>query len=459
MTELKTKTLWQNTENQIKDPKGILRDNSGRLWEITDSQAKSLLKDTKPVEYVDHGGENTPVWDIDKNGERYIQQAKHVNACVFNAIKEYLNSMGMGTLTEGDKDFFVSHPDVNSDGVGRAKVLGVAQGLLVPWGLGIERVWMPSGTNLGGQHREFMVALGANPVALTDWKTSNSELAETLELNKEQARELAESYRFEFVDTPGRPCVVMLENYKAKTTKGGVTTKTYANVGGQWSNTMYGMGHADFVGPRDKMYGDWVLAFSISRNPKYNNESMDSYADVEGSSTSSLSLSTWQSLIDGRSINSRTTTTTKTYGPFHSRANQRYLPASTQTQKEDISQKCPQCESDAIESLNGLVYCLDCGWWEDSTGKYTYDVPCPFCGENLIFNEFCDCGYSEGDWVISALRKCKNHECEVYYTQDEITHELHYICPSCLKQDDKTVADMIASESNHNSRTYTIESE
>jgi hypothetical protein len=469
--------------NNLANPSGFLRDNSGDLWGIT-GRAVDILKndDVKPTEEVPHDGKPLPVWAIDSGGERYYKTSTWsskgtVNKCVFNAIKQYINALSLGTLTSGDDDFFVGHPRVESEGVSRANVLMVSQGLIWPWGLGIDRVWVPKLSSIGEQHEEFMKALGVNPVALTDYETSNKDLINMLGLDpkSDSAKQIVDSYKFEFADEPERPCVVMVNGYSKKS----------SNVKGKWSNTVVGMGHADFIGPRDQISGSWEIAFSISRNPKYaEGVDMSGYSDLSyfdeeikakeeaNKKAQHKDISTWSSLVGGESISNRDKKQNPPAVHVHKPGHTYQQSFNWQdTGKDDKNgkgkkdgakkyDKCPECGSKSIRTYNDdYVFCYVCNWWEDLADPDDLYL-CPFCDTEMLANGLCpNCMFDDEIWRRSQIYRCKEHDtADVYFCMVDDNNEkldskdFVYVCPRCLEDEGKTLDQFYKAGENHRSK-------
>lgn len=458
---------------------GYLRDSEGTLYEISEMQAEALTHGkVQSVGESFKGEKGYPIWQIDKYGERYTSTTYHtptVNSCVYDAIKKYVEAMGLGTLTYGDKKFFTSHPRVNTDGVNKANVLAVAQGLIVPWGLGITRVFVPKLSSLGDQHLEFANALGVNPMGLSNYSTSNEEFLAYFDIDRhsEEGRSMIDSYRFEFVDEPNGPCVVMVSSSSVVKTKSN-TKNGKTNVGGNWSSTVHGLGHADFVGPRDGLAAKWQIAFQIGRLPNYNDNGINRYEDVsvafgdeikdQQKPVASKKISTWNSIVGGKTINAwdnekrgigwqkgkytKGTGASKKNGGGHTSV----TPAK---QLELIRGRtggtsigpCPKCNGRTHE-VESMYYCLECDWYKDALTEHSNDASssdiddsggvCPFCYRGLTSDGICtdkDCGYDPADWTESNFFICKEHGQPLHFQlvppaggEDPYI----YVCTECL---------------------------
>jgi len=299
-----TKGGWYETVNQVSESAlgGLYHLANGELWEVREHIVKTLLENgIEPYKMVKHGGLETPLWRVDKGGEDYYttvssgttwtSAATHVNDCVLKAVDKYLEGMGLGALSKGDARWFKYHPNTTTDGVSRTHILGVVQGLVAPYGLGIDRVFFPKLSGLGEEHKDFAKALGINPGGLASNAISNAEFLESIgQPEGDIADTIYNDYRMEFVDEPPKPCVAMVNSAVMKYQSGtkvangakkvNVPKKGGTNVGGQWSQTSVGQGHADYLGPRDNVSGTWVLAFTIARGVRYK-APLAAYEEVE----------------------------------------------------------------------------------------------------------------------------------------------------------------------------------
>jgi len=464
---------------------GYVMDNEGTLYEISEMQGDALTHGkVQPVGESYKGDKGYPIWQIDENGERYTTSTTYysntVNSCVYDAVKKYVEAMGLGTLTHGDKKFFTSHPRVNTDGVNKANVLAVSQGLIVPWGLGITRVFVPKLSSLGDQHLEFANALGVNPMGLSNYSTSNQEFLEFFDIDRysEEGRSMLERYRFEFVDKPNGPCVVMVSSSAVVNTSKS-HKKGQTNVGGNWSSTVHGLGHADFVGPRDGLAAKWQIAFQIGRLPEYNDNNINRYEDVtiafagelkdKPEPKASKKLSTWNSIVGGKTINTwdnekrgvvwRGSSDSGGWSASQSKKNggSGHTDISPAKQLELIRGAgrtsigpCPKCNG-RTHTVEGMNYCLQCDWYKDTLTEHTNDVKgsdkedssgvCPFCYGSLASDGICtndDCGYDPADWTESNFFVCKEHAQPLYFrlVQPKDSKSIYvYACTECLFKD------------------------
>lgn len=436
---------------------GYLVDENDRYWPISRYLEETLSAHFDPDGFKERGDEKLPFWKIDNGGAVYTKASKNPNACVYNATKKYIEAMSLGTFTLGDKDFFVDHPGVTGDGVDRANVLGVAHGLLIPWGLGISRVWVPKMSAVGDQEREFMTALGCNPMAILDAETSNEEFILQMELDpgSEVADFIRKSNRFEFSNYPRGPAVIMLSY------SGTVAPKT--NVVGQWANAGYGgIGHAEFIGPRDRINTTWHIAFSVDRleNIAYHNGSdLDRYATLDSFKEQIAAqdriyrdLSPWACTVHGEKVSTLKKPVEKpvvvTYPSTGAgTAIVKHVAPATPTAREKELGKCPDC-GQYVNEISGIVYCLTCNWYDDIE-ESDKSHECPFCTGSLLWGKCDTCEYDELEWIESSMFKCKIHGNNMlYFSPRGATSEV-WVCPSCTEENPAYAEDFIAGRLSH----------
>jgi len=197
------------------------------------------------------------VFYVDETALRYRQVTRsYCQSCVYDATDTLVQSkLGM-KLSFADKEWFRSHPQVTQNGACSGDVPGIVQGLLAPYGIGIDRIWMPKGVALAEPMYIWQGALGVNPASLVHRDVSNSEYAAML---PEDLQQEVSQYRFEFVASP--PATQMLICRASL----GVTAAT------QHSSTT-AFGHAEYRSPRDNGSTGWEIALSVDRleNIRYN---------------------------------------------------------------------------------------------------------------------------------------------------------------------------------------------
>jgi len=444
---------------------GIVQVADGRMWEIKDTSAKALL-DAKiePKARVNHGPiEDLPIWRVDEGGEKFLGGTTHstyaaytVNDCVYRAVEKYIEKLGLGGFTSGDIDWFKYHPNVTSDGASRGTVLGVVQGLLYPYGIGISRVYMPVASALGEEHKVFAAALGMNPAATVTHAVSNAGFLESLGDNIDPliAENINRTCRFEFVEEPPTPCVALVNASSTTFTKESKVNGG-TNVVSQWSSTTVGFGHADYLGARDGTYGSWLIAFKLDRlqdipyqkpelvsgfNIDISESKKKKSSSVKKTIGSGEVISVYQSKFDGRSINDINASkynkgTKPTQGKNE---NVHYLPVVEDVPpivSAKIDGKCPHCGKEDLEVLGEYMFCVSCGAWTDDDGESWETVDnfsvdknlCPLCGSSLYDGWCVFCMYSTEHWYESKYTICPIHGTPPYVSDDSI-----FLCPGCL---------------------------
>jgi len=459
------KQFFKATAGTVKkEPGGYLIDNNGTMHEISEFAAESLLGNVEPE--MTTGDKKLPVWKVDPGGDGFTSTTYHyhVNSCVYDATKKYLEALGLGTLTPGDKYWFEQHPRVNSDGVNKANVLAVAHGLAVPWGKGITKVYVPKMSTLGDQLKEFAQALGINPLALQTYGASNDDFIDAMgfDPNGPEAKMIRDTLRFEFVDEPPMvPCVVMMSSSAQVKKSGGTTVK------GQWSSTTSGVGHADFIGPRDSVPKNWKIAFQLGPLAEYNEVngvSINRYSNAkvafpgESKETSSVQrkFSIWSSRVGGKTLNAwdnaRRTAKNAATSAVH---RQEVTPATTVQSSKSTSTAvrrstaCGKCGGMVVE-LDGTAYCLACDWFEvEEEVQAGISEVCPMCYSALA-NGICidsSCGFNARLHVESTYFICSKHNVPLYFYQAGGGY--NYVCPECLFVQRRELLTYVKNEETH----------
>lgn len=156
--------------------------------------------------------------------------------CTYDAVDKYCESLMGVRLCTDDRDFFKTHPLVETDGVPFQHTLRVVQELIDPYGLRISRVQVAPGLSLKGDILQWRKVLGINPMALTDRQTTNKDFGQPGD------------YRFEYHTEALFPAVSC-----------GIVG--YAENG---VSTGQSGGHATYVPPRRRALAA-MLSFQIDR--------------------------------------------------------------------------------------------------------------------------------------------------------------------------------------------------
>ena len=475
------KVTYQDTRNRVGTPAVLIRDSRGGLWEETISYLTGIQNTgALPVGTLPHRGKDIPVYIPDQDSESWTwaKVTRTASPCVHDAVKKYLEGMGLGTLTLGDKDWFSYHPNVNTDGVTRAHVLGVVQGLVYPWGLGISRVQFPKGSALVDEQFDFMVALGVNPMGLVDHTTSNTEY--------EELAGIKGNFRFEFTTTPTCPCVIMeavSTANKVTSYQGGVAT-TY---------TVNSTGHSTFLGPRDIPHESWQIAIQIDRlgNITYYGD-VSKYAHTELlAAESEQTLSLWKLTFNGKKCtpvynqpvsqpplagtgyphlvgtgaSKHTGTGVQETGlGAKPKATPQILPAQAMKKPDsfvETDERCPECAA-KLTLYDKTYFCWECHWYGDDPldnddvaedqvcptcgqplvstetytgcpwcGRFVDIVSCPFCGSEIEEGACVACMFNSHDFEV-GLNVCATHDCEVLQYVDQA--RIIKVCPDCIQE-------------------------
>lgn len=435
------------TENAMKDPGGLFRTKSG-IWEVSTFTARRLEhNDITPVLMVKHGKKDMPMWDVDPGSESWSNSTtysyKTINECVFNAVEAYLNITGLGGLTNGDKSWFRKHKSVSEQGVSHGAAIPVIHGLVAPYGLGVSRIFLPKSSNVPDATKKFMSALGTNPVGAKDHKTDNNQFIEQNNLDADLARQIKEICRFEFVDEPPPMSIVM--------TNASIVQKT-ANVGGAWSSTTAGVGHADVIGARDHAGGNWLLACQLGRGVKYatHEEWINSLSSDDNLSSGESSakketkyLNAWMCKVGGKLVSQLSSPPVQSQYAQQAQYNWANVvpkqpsikPEKKKTELEEydvvrLVSKCSVCGEGTLFNASGYVFCdgkycnyseyvggnfLEVEVGQTSSDDAPVDAPviarwdCPFCISTLKDGVCPNCGFSEEVFTEALDKVCEKH--------------------------------------------------
>lgn len=169
------------------------------------------------------------------------------NPCVYTATKDYMNGRWGVSLHDSDRAWLASHPLSTDDGVPQADFMTCVHELVSVYDFAVDRVRVKAGSLLLGDHpMQWMLALGCNPFALVDHKTTNAEAAEKMGMTLEEANEM---WRFEFHTEPLPGSIV--------------GEKGWSN--GNGVKTGYAGGHARYSAPRERGFGNWFGCIQLKR--------------------------------------------------------------------------------------------------------------------------------------------------------------------------------------------------
>lgn len=169
----------------------------------------------------------------------------YFNACTFDATEAYLKSLFGRMLHSSDKEWLARHPRATDDGVPFEYMASALHELVEVYGFGLSRVRVKAGMLAASDdHKKWARALGCNPFAMIDHRTTNAEAAVKLGMSEAQADAL---FRFEYHPEPLRGSVVGEKGW-ASTTAGGVGAAG---------------GHARYLAPRARP-GDWVISVQMA---------------------------------------------------------------------------------------------------------------------------------------------------------------------------------------------------
>ena len=417
-----------------------VKDRSGDFWEAgryfcEDLQDGGLEPDGRVV--VDKGKKTEEHFDyylVDANGEVWRKTGRGgVNSCVYDATKKAREMLGFGSFTQADKTFFSNHAKVDTGGVSRNNVLDVVSGLLIPWGYGISKVWVPRETPINDSHRLFRDLLGCNPLALATSSTTNDEFVKEMEWTPEQVEEHLGKFYWEYADLPGTPSVVM-HSFSA-TAKSGTSAQARGGAGG----------HADFVGPRGSIPSDWKIAFAIDRieHLPYDVSKLDHLLDPE-MHEGYKELSIWQCKFRGKTASEHRSAKVETT-PVHvvggkkkeqkgkgTKAGQAKVQAASAGSQVGTGTSMIGPTSTATPTTTGL-----------GSASRTVKDGCPICGNDLVVGHGTQQTCTVCDWdtqrvTPSSVFVCSEHGKKLYFDHTipprRPGHGYAYLCLGCAQE-------------------------
>lgn len=167
------------------------------------------------------------------------------NACVYQGTQDYISARWGRKLDDSDRRWLAKHPLATDGGIPQEYTATAIQQLIQPYGMRISRIRIRAGSLVLGDHNmQWAQALGCNPMALADRRTSNADAAAAMGLDPAVADQL---WRLEFSDRP-LPGSIIGER--------GWTNTTGVSVGSLG-------GHARYLAPRAGS-GDWFISIQLA---------------------------------------------------------------------------------------------------------------------------------------------------------------------------------------------------
>ena len=293
------------------------------------------------------------------------------NACVYSATQDYVSARWGRRLDDSDRRWLARHPLATDSGVPQEYTLTAIQQLVAPYGMKISRVRLRAGALvLGDQIMQWAMALGCNPMALADRRTSNAAAAALMGMDESAANAL---WRLEFSDTPLAGSIVG---------ERGWSNGTGVSVGSMG-------GHARYLAPRAGA-GDWFV--SIQLEPEANVEYLVPPPDpeyVERKGTATLLVSKIVTMT-GDLIAVRSGNSWRAWTDFRASTPETSTPAATRPEPLPVQPPvtpsptivtfdCMLCGEHVIDrdrcyDNSDIDVCIDCAEiaWRD--------IDCPECG-------------------------------------------------------------------------------
>jgi len=196
--------------------------------------------------------------------------ASSVQKCVYNAADSFMEHILGRKMSFDDEAWFSGHPMVQSAGVPTYYIPTVVAGLVYPYDIMIDHIWVRKNTSLAQELMKWMDILGVNPMARQDFSTSNEEFFSMFP--EDVRKELAEQYRFEFVDSlPKRPLII---GY-------GIVPSSSTAVASAALSSTDTMGHAEYCPPRKRPGNNWHIAVSLAYSSQVQYELPEEMRDYE----------------------------------------------------------------------------------------------------------------------------------------------------------------------------------
>lgn len=196
--------------------------------------------------------------------------ASSVQKCVYNAADSFMEHILGRKMSFDDEAWFSGHPMVQSAGVPTYYIPTVVAGLVYPYDIMIDHIWVRKNTSLAQELMKWMDILGVNPMARQDFSTSNEEFFSMFP--EDVRKELAEQYRFEFVDSlPKRPLII---GY-------GMIPSSSSVVTSAAQSSVDAMGHAEYCPPRKRPGNNWHIAISLAYSSQVQYELPEEMRDYE----------------------------------------------------------------------------------------------------------------------------------------------------------------------------------
>ena len=143
-------------------------------------------------------------------------RGKTASKCAYNSSQEYLTSHFGRRLNEGDSNWYDDHPYTEPGGLGKDHTITLLNDLVAPYGVGVSKVYVRSGSLAQPDHKLWWEVLGINPLAREYQNVSNEDFRKK-SLEEGLTDEILKSFpkfNFEYVDTlPSGPMITCSSNH------------------------------------------------------------------------------------------------------------------------------------------------------------------------------------------------------------------------------------------------------
>lgn len=166
------------------------------------------------------------------------------NACCFTGTEDYLHALWGRRMHTSDKEWLARHPLAEDGGIPQEYMPMAIHQLVEPYGFGVARIRLVTDAFfMGDALSQWLTALGCNPIAMVDHRTTNEEAMAQLGVNAEIAKML---WRVDFGEWPLPGSIIGEKGW----TGSGAT-------GAQG-------GHISYFPPRRRTVGDWFISVQLA---------------------------------------------------------------------------------------------------------------------------------------------------------------------------------------------------
>jgi hypothetical protein len=226
----------------------IETETKGR-WEVFDSAWLDIALKHSPTTYVGPDEKTKlPMFSFPEDRTSWKQKMGYraVQVCGFTSTRDYLEHILGVKLHSDDRNWFIDCDQVDADGVPEHMTATILHALTLPYGIGVSRIRLSTGSIPSGDMAKWALALGRNPSNFSDMATTTEEFCESADIPL-----TLDSMRFDHGDEPLAPSVVAEILATNLTSQGKVS---------QFAGT----GHTSYLSPRGHSK-NFVLSLQFDR--------------------------------------------------------------------------------------------------------------------------------------------------------------------------------------------------